>query len=226
MARFQYQAYVEPIDFSIPIVHNTNWYPEYPDKIEVNKREQPFHLAFVSIVQNVTSVDIWHAEYPDFAKRRDFKQERTRSHIERFEVPVVTIDYWHPEFPDHFKDKTDRRRDGIFTRSFDTTAFVPVVNYDGLIKITNIQVTLAVKKEVDGGQGTADAGDVSGTIFTFNKTFKDIDSIVVTVNSVVERIAVVDFVDAPNPTSFKVYVFDASGVRQTELIRWVARGIT
>lgn len=225
MARFQYQGHVEPVLSNPPVLDTNEWYPIYPDSVPVNKRQQPDSYSFVQIVQNITTIDVWHPEYPDFARRKEVRAERHRSHIERFEIPAIPIDYWHPEFPDYFKPRSRRRQDGIFTRSFDTTAFVPVTNYDGLIKIWNIEVSLAVKKEVDSGSGVASQFDASGTTFTFNKAFKDVDSIVVTANSVNERICVVDFVDAPNPTTFKVLVFDAAGVRQTETIRWVARGI-
>lgn len=92
-------------------------------------------------------------------------------------------------------------------------------------RLFNLHLRIDVKRETDSGQGTANSSDSGGTVFYFNKTFKDIDAITVTVKQTVRRFVVVDFVDAPDPTSFKVLVFDESGTRVTETIYWIARGI-
>jgi hypothetical protein len=94
-----------------------------------------------------------------------------------------------------------------------------------LLEIFNLTFNLDVKREQDGGIGTADSTDVSGTPVTFNKTFRDIDSINVTPVSTVEIKAVYDFTDIPNPTTFYVYLFDSAGVRVDGDFRWIARGI-
>jgi hypothetical protein len=85
--------------------------------------------------------------------------------------------------------------------------------------------SLNVKKEQDAGNGTANADDIDGTIFTFNKTFLSVDSIMVTPISTTACFPVVDFAGGINPTSFKVLVFDNAGVRITKQIQWLARGI-
>jgi hypothetical protein len=54
--------------------------------------------------------------------------------------------------------------------------------------------------------------------------FVDIEGISVTPNGTAARIAIYDFVDAPNPTSFKVLLFDTSGNRVTGGFSWQARG--
>ena len=103
-----------------------------------------------------------------------------------------------------------------FTASLDTV----------LMKLTNLIVTIAVKRENDGGEEIADAGDVLGTPVTFNKDFKDIESITCTVKTPQEPyVVVVDFADVPNPTGFNVFVFDSAGIRVTKTIEWKARGV-
>lgn len=103
-----------------------------------------------------------------------------------------------------------------FTASVDTL----------LMKLFNLVITLAVKRENDGGEETAVATDVGGTPVLFNKDFKDIESVTATVKTPQEPYnVVVDFVDVPNPTGFNVYVFDTSGARVTKTIEWKARGV-
>lgn len=94
-----------------------------------------------------------------------------------------------------------------------------------LIEYYNLTVRLDVKKAVDSGVVVAVSTDVSGTPVTFNKAFKDVDSVVGTVQEVNNFIVVIDFVDVPNPTGFSVYVYDNAGARATKTVYWVARGI-
>lgn len=94
-----------------------------------------------------------------------------------------------------------------------------------LLRLSQIRVTLAVKKIYDSGVGTADETDVGGTEVTFNKTFIDIRNILVSPKGTSAIIAVYDFVDAPNPTSFFVYLFDASGTRVSGDFSWDAEGV-
>ena len=59
-----------------------------------------------------------------------------------------------------------------------------------------------------------------------NKAFKDVDSINVTPTKTIEPLTIIyDFVDIPNPTSFKVLVFNSTGVRVTAEVSWQVRGI-
>lgn len=99
-------------------------------------------------------------------------------------------------------------------------------NDKGLALFSNLQILLDVKREVDSGEVTALSTDVNGTTVTFNKPFKDVDSITVTPTKQVEPLeAIYEFVDVPNPTTFKVFVFDSTGNRITSLVSWKARGI-
>jgi hypothetical protein len=95
-----------------------------------------------------------------------------------------------------------------------------------IIEIYNLTIRLDVKRENDGGEVEALASDVGGTVVFFNKDFKDVESITCTVKSVTEPyIVIFDFLDAPDPTSFSVYVFDTTGNRVSKTVEWKARGI-
>jgi hypothetical protein len=100
------------------------------------------------------------------------------------------------------------------------------VNDKALIELYNLTVLLNVKRENDGGDLNALATDVSGTPVLFNKAYKDVESITVTVKeTTVPYIAIYDFLDAPNPTGFKVYVYNTAGARVSKTVSWKARGI-
>jgi hypothetical protein len=97
---------------------------------------------------------------------------------------------------------------------------------EALLEFYDLIVDLNVKSEIDSGQVNADMDDVGGTLVLFNKAFKDINSITVTVDSIEPLYAIYDFVDVPNPTGFKVLVYDSSGKRRDYFVSWKARGIT
>lgn len=95
-----------------------------------------------------------------------------------------------------------------------------------ILEFFNFVVDLNVKVETDSGSVNADKDDVGGTVVLFNKTFRDINSITLTVDSLEPITAIYDFTDVPNPTQFKVLVFDNAGNRIDYLVSWKARGIT
>lgn len=130
--------------------------------------------------------------------------------------------------------------DGVNYTSFinGTSQFVPSLRFlklrleftasddKVLMRVFNLLVNLAVKRENDGGETIANAGDALGTQVNFNKAFKDVESVTATVKSPQEPFTVVvDFQDVPNPTGFKVFVLDTSGARVTKVIEWKARGV-
>jgi len=92
--------------------------------------------------------------------------------------------------------------------------------------IDNIRIRLDVKREMDAGEITALAidGD-TGTAVTFNKAFKDIDSITLTVAAQQPITTIYKFVDIPDPTTFYVLAFDSSGNQVDYLVSWKARGV-
>ncbi len=89
----------------------------------------------------------------------------------------------------------------------------------------NLTIALNVKREMDGGVEDVLAADTAGTVVSFNKSFKDIESITLTALSTTEQIAIYNFVDTPNPTDFKILLFDATGARVDGTVSWKARGI-
>lgn len=92
-------------------------------------------------------------------------------------------------------------------------------------KLSGLTLRIDLKQVTDSGVATCNAGDSGGTTVTFNRSFIDVDSIVVTPRSTSACIAVVDFTDTANPTSFKILVFDTAGSRVTKDVGWEARGV-
>ncbi|HFD81042.1 MAG TPA: hypothetical protein ENK05_11740 [Gammaproteobacteria bacterium] len=95
---------------------------------------------------------------------------------------------------------------------------------DDLLQVTNLEVKLDVKLKNDAGDGVANAADTGGTTVTFNRQFIDITSLTVTAKGTSSVTAVYDFVDAPYPTDFSVYLFDSSGNRVSGEFSWAAKG--
>ena len=93
-----------------------------------------------------------------------------------------------------------------------------------LKKITNVNFKLDTKIKNDTGTGTANASDSGGTVVNFNVTFVDVQGLAVTPNTTSAVFAVVDFQDAPNPTSFKVLLYNTSGTRVNGNFTWQCRG--
>jgi hypothetical protein len=96
---------------------------------------------------------------------------------------------------------------------------------DDLQLLTALNVRLDSKLRNDSGNGTANSGDTGGTVVNFNIAFVDVDSISVTPLNTSAVIAVYDFTDVPNPTSFKVLLYNTSGTRVTGTFSWSARGV-
>ena len=96
---------------------------------------------------------------------------------------------------------------------------------DDLLQITALNVRLDSKIRNDSGSGTANASDSGGTVVNFNIPFIDVDSISVSAGGTSPVIAIYDFVDVPNPTSFKVLLYNTSGTRLSGAFSWSARGV-
>jgi hypothetical protein len=94
-----------------------------------------------------------------------------------------------------------------------------------LLLIDSLIVRLDVKIKRDSGIVTANSGDSGGTTVNFAEVFIDIRSITGTPQGTTPAVPVIDFTDAPNPTSFKILVFDLAGGRITRDVRWDASGV-
>jgi predicted phage tail protein len=101
-------------------------------------------------------------------------------------------------------------------------SFIGTVN-DAFI-VNTMEVKLDSKIKSDSGKTTANAGDTNGTIVNFNKPFVDVQHIGVTPLGTTRKSYVCDFTDIPNPTFFKVYIYDMNGNRITSDFTWSAEG--
>lgn len=99
------------------------------------------------------------------------------------------------------------------------------VGGNDILVLNSLVVRLDAKIRNDSGTGVANSADTGGTTVNFNLSFADIQSITLTPSGTSAVFAVYDFVDTPNPTSFKALLFDASGTRVSGNFSWTARGI-
>ena len=98
--------------------------------------------------------------------------------------------------------------------------------------INSLSITLDAKLKTASGTVTVSASDVGGTTIyltndktsTGTKVFLDVDGIDVTPLSTTPLTAVYDFVDTPNPLSFKALLFNSSGTRVSGTVSYTARG--
>lgn len=85
---------------------------------------------------------------------------------------------------------------------------------------------LDVKQISDSGTVACSSSDLGGTQVNFNISFLDVSSITVTPQGTTPATVVVDFTDAPNPTGFKVLLFDPqTGNRLSLNAGWAAAGV-
>ncbi len=91
-------------------------------------------------------------------------------------------------------------------------------------EISALTVTLDSKLKGDAGMKACLATDTGGTITTFNIAFIDVSSITVTALSTTPVYALYDFVDTPNPTSFKILLFNSAGARVSGTASWSVKG--
>lgn len=99
------------------------------------------------------------------------------------------------------------------------------VGGDDLVTVTGLNVRFDVKLKNDAGTVAALSTDSGGTTVTFNVSFVDVQSITVTPKGTAARIGIYDFVDVPNPTSFKVLLFDTAGTRVSGDASWSVKGV-
>lgn len=93
-----------------------------------------------------------------------------------------------------------------------------------LVRVDSLNVKLSSKLRVDSGEGFASASDSSGTLVNFNVPFVDASTPIVQPAASSPRFAVVNFLDAPNPTSFRVLLYDINGNRVSGDFSWTCRG--
>lgn len=96
----------------------------------------------------------------------------------------------------------------------------------GSVYVSSLLVKLANKEKSEAGRIACYAADTGGTTVTLTKTYIDVTSIMLTVGGTTPLTAVYDFTDAPNPTSFKILLFDNTGARSDGTASYVVTGIT
>jgi hypothetical protein len=87
---------------------------------------------------------------------------------------------------------------------------------------TNSFTVTSATSGTTSGNVTLHAG---GTPVNFAIDFVDVEAISVTPSGTTPRLAIYDFVDAPNPTTFKALLFDTAGNRVSGPFSWSARGV-
>lgn len=95
----------------------------------------------------------------------------------------------------------------------------------GVARIRPIRLRVSLKRKHDFGHGTSSA--TLPVTVTFNRSFYDVDSITVAAqfSPSYPVIAVYDFVDVPNPTTFDVYCFRSdTGAQVVNDFSWRAEG--
>ena len=95
---------------------------------------------------------------------------------------------------------------------------------DDIVALSAHSTKTDAKIKNDMGTANAVSTDSGGTVVSFNAAFVDVQSIVVTAAGTTAAYAIYDFVDTPNPTTFKVLLFNNSGTRISGLVSWAARG--
>jgi predicted phage tail protein len=97
-------------------------------------------------------------------------------------------------------------------------------NTTSIYRIAGINLRIDSKLISDAGPATCSAADVGGTTVNFNIPFVDVVSIEVSPKGTTPVIAVYDFLDVPNPTSFKILLFSTSGTRVSGDVSWSVKG--
>lgn len=96
---------------------------------------------------------------------------------------------------------------------------------DDIIVVEKLNIRMDYKIKSDSGMGTASNLDVGGTWVAFSATFVDVHSIGVTPQNTAPVFAVYDFTDSPDPTGFRVLIFDSAGNRINCPFSWTATGV-
>jgi hypothetical protein len=94
-----------------------------------------------------------------------------------------------------------------------------------LLIIQPLNFRLDVKQKTYQGMVSAVSTDTGGTVVNITGIFLDVSSIVCSVQGTSNLTAVYDFTDAPNPTQFKVLVFNTSGTRVSATVSYTIRGV-
>jgi predicted phage tail protein len=93
-----------------------------------------------------------------------------------------------------------------------------------LAQVSDLLVKLDAKQKSDFGTAPVNNTSGAGDTVTFNAAFAAVTSITVTPNGTTPLYAIYDFTSVPNPTSFKVLLYNSAGTRVAGNVSWTARG--
>lgn len=110
-----------------------------------------------------------------------------------------------------------------FTAAHDGTGLA--TDTSALLITQPLNYRLDTKQKTYQGMVNAVSTDVGGTAVDITGLFLDVGSIVLSALSTTPVYVVYDFVDAPNPTSFKVLVFNSAGARISATVSYTIRGV-
>ena len=89
-----------------------------------------------------------------------------------------------------------------------------------------MNIRLDKKMINDAGMVDCLASDTGGTQVNFNIAFTDVNSITVTPKAGGTAVyGLYDFSDVPNPTGFKILLYNAAGTRVNGTASWSAKGV-
>lgn len=94
-----------------------------------------------------------------------------------------------------------------------------------LLRVSGLDYRLDIKQKRFAGTVAALSTDSGGTSVNITGQFIDVSSITVSALGTTPLYVVYDFVDAPNPTSFKVLVFNTSGTRVSATVSYEITGV-
>ena len=142
----------------------------------------------------------------------------TPSYTITISARASTLDAW-TDYPN---------QDSVYATNFRYVKVkIDVTSADGkgLLKVQALNIRLDAKLKNDAGSGVAAAADSGGTQVFFNIPFVDVHAITVTAQGTTAVTAIYDFVDAPNPTGFKVLLFNSAGTRVSGNFSWSVKGV-
>jgi hypothetical protein len=218
---FQYSEITTPVTTNTPAA--TFYQALYPDELVINRSLQYVDVVTPISLGVVVPSTFFESDYPSKLIRRRNKLEATT--VTPINLTPTPVRFAEAIYPDYLFKKKDYSYIP-FTGELLKTVIVPgAAASRSLIRFYNLRIRLDVKKAVDSGN--VDIVATGGTAVLFNKAFKDIDSITLTVlDNSVAITAMYDFVDIPNPTGFTIYIFNAAGVETSGFtVSWKARGI-
>jgi hypothetical protein len=96
---------------------------------------------------------------------------------------------------------------------------------NGVLRITNLLTKLDSKQKTIQGEVAVVSTDSGGTSVDITGQFMDVQSITLTPKGTTAAVAIYDFTDVPNPTSFKILLFNSSGTRISGTVSYILRGV-